>query len=97
MFSLLRLQFLIHFHSSFQDLCSEIDDSKIDMHWDEIEIQSEIENENEIKIEDLNDKDEEFNDKIEECNDTEWLPEDKTVKKTRKKKIIIPKLLKKPK
>merc|ERR1719418_335101 len=67
------------------------------MHWDEIEIQSEIENENEIKIEDLNDKDEEFNDQIEECNDTEWLPEDKTIKKTRKKKIIIPKLLKKPK
>ena len=50
MLSLLKLQFLIHFHSSFQDLCSEIDDSKIDMHWDEIEIQSEIENENEIKI-----------------------------------------------
>ena len=95
---MLRLQFLIHFHSSFQDLCSEIDDSKIDMHWDEIEIQSETENENEIKIEDLNDKDEEINDKIEECNDdTEWLPEDKTVRKTRKKKIIIPKLLKKPK
>ena len=84
MLSLLRLQFLIHFHSSFQDLCSEIDDSKIDMHWDEIEIQSEIENE--IKIEDPNDKDEEFNKKMEEFDDTEWLPEDKIVKKQGKRK-----------